>query len=118
MFGKEIFIITLVIVVSQVEVKRALPKELQQQQAALRAAAAAGRVILPAPSEYCKKQPSFDSCMVNVQKLCVHIFVLAVEEVKFSKFPDKFEGEINIWMLSSFLGGQMHSVVDKYKVGE
>ena len=115
MFGKEIFIITLVIVVSQVEVKRALPKELQQQQAALRAAAAAGRVILPAPSEYCKKQPSFDSCMVNVQKLCVHIFVLAVEEVK---FPDKFEGEINIWMLSSFLGGQMHSVVDKYKVGE
>ena len=63
MFGKEIFIRTLVIVVSQVEVKRALPKELQQQQAALRAAAAAGRVILPAPGEYCKKQPSFDSCM-------------------------------------------------------
>ena len=53
-----------------------------------------------------------------MQKLCVHIFVLAVEEVKFSKFQDKFEGEINIWMLSSFLGGQMHSVVDKYKVGE
>ena len=58
----------------QVEVKRALPKEVQQQQAALRAAVA-GRGMIPTigesmPGQYSQHFTSF-SKSVNIESTCL-----------------------------------------------